>query len=150
MYSVFAPPFSLLFAFGIGTAAIINIYFGSFLWILGPFVFWIVLPLFGALRRKGVMDQSTIRDRIILTGRAVVAPPRIAKISAIVGGALSVIALIIGGAAVIQIDFSADENLDVFIGKKMDKANVQGLAVVFIENGQIAWSKNYGLQTEIP
>lgn len=69
---------------------------------------------------------------------------RITKILKIIGVILGVIVLIIGAMAIIQLDFSNDENLDVFIENKMKKSNVQGIAAVFIENGQITWSKNYG------
>ncbi len=57
---------------------------------------------------------------------------------------MGVIVLIIGGTAIIQLDFSNDENLDVFIEKKMKTSNVQGISVVFIENGQTTWSRHYG------
>ena len=69
---------------------------------------------------------------------------RMKKILKIIGVILGVIVLIIVGTAIIQLDFSNDENLDVFIENKMKKANVQGMAIVFIENGQITWSRNYG------
>ena len=55
-------------------------YLGGSILVLGPLVFWVVLPLVGTLRRKGPGDRSTMRDRLILIGRAAVAPPRIIKI----------------------------------------------------------------------
>ena len=50
---------------------------------------------------------------------------------------MGVIVLIIGAMTITQLDFSNDENLDVFIEKRMKKSNVQGLSVVSTENGQI-------------
>lgn len=66
------------------------------------------------------------------------------KMFKIFAGILAVIVLIIAGMVYIQIDFSNDDDLDVFIETKMKSLTARGMAVVFIKNGQITWSRNYG------
>jgi hypothetical protein len=69
---------------------------------------------------------------------------RLKKVFMVIGGFLGVIVLIIAGTALIQLDFSNDENLDVFIETKMAASDIRGLTAVFIENEDVTWSRNYG------
>ncbi len=57
---------------------------------------------------------------------------------------LGIIILGLCGTALIQIDFSNDENLNTFIEKKMGKSGIQGISAVIIKKGKIDWSGNYG------
>ena len=58
----------------------------------------------------------------------------------LIGGGI----LILAAIAVTLIDFSNDDNLDRFIEDKMAAIEAKGLAVAFIRDGKISWSKNYG------
>ena len=66
------------------------------------------------------------------------------KILKIIGGLIGVLVLAITGIILVQIDFSNDRNLDEFVETKMEALEAKGLAVAFIKDGEISWSKNYG------
>jgi CubicO group peptidase (beta-lactamase class C family) len=66
------------------------------------------------------------------------------KVFKIIGGFSTAFILAIATMVMVQIDFSNDENFDVFIEKKMESLQAHGLALVFIKSGEITWSKNYG------
>lgn len=66
------------------------------------------------------------------------------KVFKIIGGLLAAFILVIATMVMVQIDFSNDENFDIFIEKKMASLQARGLALAFIKNGEITWSKNYG------
>ena len=52
----------------------------------------------------------------------------------------------IGVVVLVQIDFSNDEDLDVFITTKMKSFQGVGMAVAFLRAGEITWSNNYGYE----
>lgn len=66
------------------------------------------------------------------------------KLFKIIGSILAVLVLFTAGTIFVQIDFSNDDNFDVFIKTKMEAWEAQGLAIAFIKDGEISWSKNYG------
>jgi len=61
-----------------------------------------------------------------------------------VGGALGLMVLVTVALLLVHVDFSSPEKLDDFIEAKMEAVEAKGLAIAFIENGQISWSNNYG------
>jgi CubicO group peptidase (beta-lactamase class C family) len=66
------------------------------------------------------------------------------EIFKVFGGLMGVIVVVIFGIVLLQVDFSNDQNLDKFIETKMEALEAKGLAVAFIKDGDITWSKNYG------
>ena len=59
-------------------------------------------------------------------------------------GLIGLFVLAIVVMVITLVDFSADKNLDNFIAAKMQALEAKGLAVAFIKDGEISWSKNYG------
>ncbi len=66
------------------------------------------------------------------------------KLLKIIGGCIGLCALVIAGLVLAEVDFSNDPNLDDFVEAKMEALEARGLAVVFIKDGDISWSNNYG------
>ena len=64
----------------------------------------------------------------------------------IIGGILGVLILAIAIIVFTFIDFSNDENLDDFVMAKMEVLEAKGLAVAFIKDNKISWSRNYGYE----
>jgi len=61
-----------------------------------------------------------------------------------IGSLIVGLVLAITATVLIQIDFSDDQDLDGFIEAKMEVLEAEGMAVAFIRDGKISWSKNYG------
>jgi CubicO group peptidase (beta-lactamase class C family) len=55
-----------------------------------------------------------------------------------------VLITVIGVVVLVQMDFSNDEDLDVFIATKMKSFRGVGMTVAFLRAGEISWSSNYG------
>lgn len=53
-------------------------------------------------------------------------------------------AMMLVGLIVVLVDFSNAEDIDDFIAAKMKALEAKGLAVAFIEDDRITWSRNYG------
>lgn len=57
---------------------------------------------------------------------------------------LLVLITVLGVTVLVQMDFSNDEDLDVFIAAKLKSFNGVGMTVAFLRAGEITWSNNYG------
>ena len=66
------------------------------------------------------------------------------RILKIISVLIAILLLAISVTLLVQIDFSNNEDLDSFLETKMKVLEARGMAVAFIRDGAISWSKNYG------